>query len=52
MPATQRSSSGSASRPENGKERHQKGDVIIEYQKPQRKKPKVDADDVDFEVIE
>jgi hypothetical protein len=34
------------------KERHREGDVIIEYQKPTKKKPKVDADDVDFEVIE
>jgi len=34
------------------KERHREGDVIIEYEKPTKKKPKVDADDVDFEVIE
>jgi hypothetical protein len=34
------------------KEHHREGDVIIEYEKPTRKKPKVDADDVDFEVIE
>jgi hypothetical protein len=34
------------------KERYREGDVIIEYEKPTKKKPKVDADDVDFEVIE
>jgi len=36
----------------SAKERHREGDVIIEYEKPKRKKPKVDADDVDFEVID
>jgi len=33
-------------------EKHRQGDVIIEYEKPPKKKPRLDADDVDFEVIE
>lgn len=34
------------------KEKHRQGDVIIEYHKPPKKKPRLDADDVEFEVIE
>ena len=34
------------------KERHKQGDVIIEYNKPPKKKPRLDADDVEYEVIE
>jgi len=34
------------------KEKHRQGDVIIEYNKPPKKKPRLDADDVEFEVIE
>ncbi len=33
-------------------EKHREGDVIIEYKKPPRRKPKPDADDVDYEIIE
>jgi len=34
------------------REKHQKGDVIIEYEKPPKKKPRLEADDVEFEEIE
>ena len=34
------------------KQRHREGDVIIEYKKPPKKQPHLDADDVDYEVIE
>lgn len=34
------------------RQKHREGDVIIEYKKPPQKRPRLDADDVEYEVIE